>query len=248
MEWSDEGIVIGARRHGESGLILELMTRAHGRHFGLVHGGRSRSRAAFLQPGNLVEAVWRARLDEHLGVFRIEPLKLRAGEFLNSPLSLYGIATLAAQLRQLPERDPHPRLYETLAHLVDNLADPDLAPTLFVLFELSLLSEFGFGLDLSRCAATGSQEDLAFVSPRTGRAVSAKAGEPWRERLLPLPGFLIGKSRANRPGAQELREAFALTGHFLERFVFAQAEGHLPEERARFLALAAPESEQSRDY
>ena len=176
MQWSDEGIVLGVRRHGESSVIVELMTREHGRHLGLVHGGRSRSRQPTLQPGNLVQATWRARLDEHLGTFQIEGLKLRAGEFMASPLALYGLATLSHLLRNLPERDPHATLYETLTTLLDNLTDPDLAPPLFVQFELTILAEFGFGLDLTSCAASGAQDDLVYVSPKSGRAVKPEKG------------------------------------------------------------------------
>src|SRR6478735_6654898 len=242
MQWSDEGIVLGVRRHGESSVIVELMTREHGRHLGLVHGGRSRSRQPTLQPGNLVQATWRARLDEHLGTFQIEGLKLRAGEFMASPLALYGLATLSHLLRNLPERDPHAALYATLTTLLDNLTDPDLAPPLFVQFELTILAEFGFGLDLTSCAASGAQDDLVYVSPKSGRAVSALAGEPYKDRLLRLPSFLIGQSRANRPPADEIRDAFALTDFFLRQFVFEPQGTAAPAERARFIALATQEA------
>jgi DNA repair protein RecO (recombination protein O) len=241
MQWSDEGIVLGVRRHGESSVIAELMTREHGRHLGLVHGGRSRARPPTLQPGNLVQVTWRARLDEHLGTYQIEGLKLRAGELISSPLALYGLATLSHLLRNLPERDPHTALYETLTTLMDNLTDPDLAPPLFVLFELSILAEFGFGLDLTSCAATGTQDNLVYVSPKSGRAVSADAGEPYKDRLLRLPSFLIGRSRANRPRPDEIRDAFALTDFFLHQHVFGPNGGSAPPERARFIDLATPE-------
>ncbi len=238
MQWSDEGVVLGVRKHGESSVILELMTREHGRHLGLVQGGRSRTRQPVLQPGNLVQATWRARLDEHLGIFQIEGLKLRAAEFIASPMALYGLATLSHLLRNLPERDPHPVLYETLATLVDNLTDADLAPTLFVAFELSILAEFGFGLDLASCAATGTRENLVYVSPKSGRAVSAVAGEPYKDRLLRLPSFLIGQSRTNNPRANDIRDAFALTDFFLQQYVFEPQGRAAPAERARFIALA----------
>jgi DNA repair protein RecO (recombination protein O) len=246
MQWSDEGVVLGVRKYGESSVILELMTREHGRHLGLVQGGRSRARQPVLQPGNLVQATWRARLDEHLGTYQIEGLKLRASEFMASPLALYGLATLSHLLRYLPERDPHAALYETLTTLVDNLTDPDLAPPLFVLFELSILAEFGFGLDLSSCAATGTQENLAYVSPKSGRAVSALAGEPYKDRLFRLPSFLIGQSRANRPRADEIRDAFALTDFFLHQHVFEPRGQSAPAERARFIALATPDDDRAR--
>jgi DNA repair protein RecO (recombination protein O) len=238
MQWTDEGIVVGVRKHGESSVILELMTREHGRHLGLVHGGRSKTLQPVLQPGNSVQATWRARLDEHLGTYQVEGLGLRAAHLMGSPLALYGLATLAHLLRYLPERDPHPALYETLEVLVDHLDDPDLAPALFVRFELAILAEFGFGLDLSSCAATGSPNDLTFVSPRSGRAVSTAAGEPYKDRLLKLPGFLIGQSKANRPREEEIRDGFALTDFFLHQNVFEPRGQAAPAERARFVALA----------
>ncbi len=235
MQWTDEAIVLGARRHGESALILEVMTPAHGRHLGLAHGGRSRAMQPVLQPGNTVQATWRARLDEHLGTFTLEAGTLRAARFLAAPLALYGLAALAALLRVLPERDPHPRLYESLTVLVDHLDDRDIAPALFVRFELALLAELGFGLDLTRCAATGSREDLVYVSPRSGGAVSAAAGAAYRDRLLALPGFLTGESD---PAPADVAAGFALTEFFLRRHVFEPRGEDLPEERRRLAAAA----------
>jgi DNA repair protein RecO (recombination protein O) len=239
MQWSADGIVLGARKHGESGVILELMTREHGRHLGLVHGGRSKMLQPVLQPGNTVHATWRARLDEHLGTFQVEAGESRAARFIASPLALYGVATMAALLRMLPERDPHGALYETLTVLVEHLDDPDLAPALFVRFELAILAELGFGLDLTRCAATGQTHDLAYVSPKSARAVGAQAGEPYKDRLLKLPGFLIGQSRANRPAVADIAAGFALTDFFLRQHVFEPRGIAPPEERARFVALAS---------
>ncbi|MBZ6076911.1 DNA repair protein RecO [Microvirga puerhi] len=241
MQWTDEGIVLGARKHGETSVILELMTREHGRHLGLVHGGRSKSLQPVLQPGNSVHATWRARLDEHLGNFQVEGLDMRAAHLMGSPLALYGLATMAHLVRCLPERDPHEALYETLAVLVDHLDDPDLAPALFVRFELAMLAELGFGLDLSSCAATGARNDLIYVSPKSGRAVSAAAGEAYKDRLLRLPGFLIGQSRSNRPAEADIRDGFALTDFFLHQNVFDPRGQSAPEERARFVALATAE-------
>src|SRR5215212_11360806 len=238
MQWTDEGVVLGARKHGESSLILELMTRAHGRHLGLVHGGRSKILQPVLQSGNTVQATWRARLDEHLGTYQVEGRDQRAARFIASPLALYGLASLAALLRLLPERDPHPALFDTVSVLTDHLDDPDLAPALFVRFELAILAELGFGLDLSRCAATDTTEDLAYVSPKSGRAVCAMAGEPYRDRLLALPGFLIRQQRSNHPAQEEIADGFRLTGFFLRQNVFEPRGESLPEERARFVALA----------
>src|SRR5271157_5971843 len=180
MEWRDEGLVIGVRRHGEHSAIVEAMTRSHGRHFGLVRGGRSSRLTAALQPGNSLGLVWRARLDEHLGAFAVEPLSARAGRLMGSALALAGLAWLAALARCLPERDPHEAVYETLTLIAERLDDAAIAAALVARFEAQILAECGFRLDLSRCAATGAVEDLAYVSPKSGRAVSLKAGEPWR--------------------------------------------------------------------
>jgi len=238
MQWADEGIVLGARKHGETSVILELLTREHGRHLGLLQGGRSKKLQAVIQPGNGVHAVWRARLDEHLGSYQIEGGDLRAARFMNSSLALYGLATLSTLLRLLPERDPHPALFETADVLMDHLDDPHIGPALFVRFEVAILAELGYGLDLTSCAATGSREDLIYVSPRSGRAVSAQAGEPYKDKLLRLPGFLIGRSTANRPRHEDLEAGFALTDFFLHQHVFAPRGQAAPQERARMVALA----------
>ena len=178
MQWTDEGVVLGVRKHGESSIILELMTRGHGRHLGLVHGGRSKSLQPVLQPGNTVQATWRARLDEHLGTYQVEGLKLRAARIdglVHWPSTAWRRSPHL--LRYLPERDPHFALYETLTVLVDHLDDPDLAPALFVRFELAMLTELGFGLDLSSCAATGSERDLdlCLAEERPGRVRRGRA-------------------------------------------------------------------------
>ncbi|MBX3570113.1 MAG: DNA repair protein RecO, partial [Rhizobiaceae bacterium] len=168
MEWRDEGIILGTRRHGETSVILEVMTRAHGRHLGLVRGGRSRKQQPVLQAGNRVDLTWRARLDEHLGSFQAEPVTLNAARLFDSAAAVYGLQVLAAHLRLIPERDAHPALFELLAVLVDHLDDAAVAGELVARFELMVLEELGFGLDLSECAATGSRTDLVYVSPRSG--------------------------------------------------------------------------------
>lgn len=239
MEWRDEGIVIGLRRHGETSSIVEAMTRAHGRHMGLVRGGRSSRLGAALQPGNSLGLVWRARLDEHLGEYRIEPLNLRAGRMLASALALAGLGYLGALLRLLPERDPHEGLFDALAVIVDHLDNPSLAPALVARFEARILSESGYALDLEACAATGAREDLIYVSPKSGRAVSARAGEPWRDRLLPLPAFLRPGVDAPTPDSAAVADAFRLTGFFLVRDLFAPRGQSLPDSRRAFLAAAA---------
>ena len=239
MHWTDDGLVLGARKHGESSVILELMTRAHGRHLGLVHGGRSKRLQAVLQPGNSVHATWRARLDEHLGTYTVEAGELRSAGFLGSPLALYGLGAMAATLRLLPERDPHAALYDTAMVLVEHLHEPDVAPALFVRFEVAVLAEFGFGLDLASCAATGQERDLVYVSPKSGRAVSADAGEPYKDKLLSLPAFLRRETVLQAPSLDEIKAGFALTEYFLRARVFAPRSLDLPEERARFVSLAA---------
>lgn len=237
MQWTDEGIIIGTRRHGETSLIVELMTSAHGRHLGLVRGGRSRRVQPTLQPGNSVNATWRARLDGHLGHYTIEGTTQRAARLIEGATGLYGLQTLAALLRLLPERDSHPKLYDGLAAILDYLDDPVIAGGLIVRFELKLLDDLGFGLDLSECAATGGNDDLAYVSPKTGRAVSRSAGEPYHDRLLRLPAFLLEAPSEARPDAQAVAEAFHLTGYFLARHVYEPRALEPPEARAAFLSL-----------
>jgi len=236
MEWQDEGIVIGVRRLGEGDVILEAMTREHGRHLGVVRGGRSRRMQPALQAGNSCELVWRARIDEQLGQFALEPTQLRAASLMGSSTALYAIATLGALLRLLPERDPHPELYETLVIVLDALQQPALAAPLMVRFELALLGELGFGLDLLECAATGQTDDLIYVSPTSGRAVSAGAGEPYKDRLFALPAFLK-QSNVEFPDAQAIAQGLALTGYFLERHLFGPRGIPVPEARSAFVAL-----------
>ena len=236
MEWRDDGIILGVRRHGETGAIVELMTRAHGRALGLVRGGRSRRQQTALQPGNSVDAVWRARLEEQLGMFVIEPTKARAGALMESGAALNGLQHVGALLRLLPERDPHAALYETLELIADHLHEPRIAPALVARFELAMLAELGFGLDLSECVATGTRDDLIYVSPRSGRAVSRLAGAPYAERLLPLPHFLSEADKTGTPSRQDVLDGFRLTGFFLERDVFAPRGVAAPDARAAFLA------------
>jgi DNA repair protein RecO (recombination protein O) len=235
MEWRDEGIILGTRRHGETSAILEVMTAAHGRHLGLVRGGRSRKQQPVLQAGNRVELIWRARLDEHLGSFQVEPLEHNAARLFASGAAVHGLQVLAAHLRLLPERDPHDILYRTLAVVLEHLDQPENAGELMVRFELLVLEELGFGLDLTRCAATGSLDDLAFVSPKSGRAVSRQAGDPWRDRMLALPAFLAPGSRVQADLA-ELEAAFLMTGYFLQRHVYEPRGMIEPDARSGFMA------------
>jgi DNA repair protein RecO (recombination protein O) len=235
MEWHDEGIILGTRRHGETSVILEVMTRAHGRHMGLVRGGRSRRQQPLMQAGNRVDLIWRARLDEHLGIFQAEAIEMNAARLMDSAVAVHGLQLLAAHLRLLPERDAHEGLYETLGIILAHLDDADAAGELMARFELLVLDELGFGLDLSQCAATGIRTDLVYVSPKSGRAVSREAGAPWHERMLALPAFLNrGADRRADPAA--LAEAFRLTGFFLARHVYEARGMEEPGARAGFLA------------
>ena len=235
MEWTDEGIVIGTRRHGEANAIAELMTREHGRHLGLVRGGAGSRMRPILQPGNRVTATWRARLDEHLGSYVVEGLELPAASFLAASHAVYGVTHLGALCRLLPERDPHQLIHEALAGVLDRLLDPHRAGPDVVRFELQLLSELGFGLDLERCAATGATADLVYVSPKSGRAVSGEAGRPWQDKLLRLPAFLGQAEAGIVPSAADLADGFAVTGFFLLRHVFEPRGAALPDARGSFV-------------
>jgi DNA repair protein RecO (recombination protein O) len=228
MEWTDDGIVLGVRRHGESSAIAELLTRAHGRHLGLVRGGAGSRMRPLLQPGNSVRAIWRARLDEHLGTFAVEGTRLRAATLLSVSHAAYGVTHLAALARLLPERDPHEDIYDMLDRTLDDFDDAGDAAVHVVKFELAMLAELGFGLDLDNCAATGETTDLIYVSPKSGGAVSRAAGEPWRDRLLRLPPFLReGEERGNDWSDQDLLDGFKLTGLFLLRHVLEpRGQGH----------------------
>lgn len=237
MQWQDEGIVLGIKRHGESNAIAEIMTREHGRHLGLVRGGRSRRMQPVLQPGNGVAVTWRARLDQHLGSFQIEPVDLRAARLMETATGVYGVQAMGALLRLLPERDPHAHLYQALGIILNNLHQPIDAGELFVRFEIAVLDDLGFGLDLSRCAATGTVEQLRYVSPKSGRAVSRNAGIPWQDKLLALPSFLADGSK-QAADSESLKDAFELTGFFLNRHVYEPRGMEMPDARSGFIQAA----------
>jgi DNA repair protein RecO (recombination protein O) len=234
MQWTDEGIVLGVKRHGEANAILELMTSAHGRHLGMVRGGAGSRMRPVLQPGNVVGVVWRARLDEHLGHYAVEALRLRADVVFGAAHAVYGVTHIAALVRLLPERDPHPEVHSALDQLLGQIASAEAVAAMAVRFELQLLAELGFGLDLSECAATGVNTDLVYVSPKSGRAVSRAAGEPWRDRLFRLPAFLADPDAV--PTADDIADGFMLTGHFLTVHLFDPRGATMPPERERFIA------------
>lgn len=236
MEWRERALILGVRRHGETSVVVELMTPSRGRHLGLVRGGRSRRQQPLLQPGNEVEATWRARLDEHLGAFTLEPLVLRAASLMADPLALHGVQLLAAHLRLLAERESHMRLYQDVLGLLAAFEGRSEDGPGLLRFEMTLLEELGFGLDLDSCAVTGASEGLAYVSPKTGRAVTAEAGEPWKDRLLPLPPCL---TQPGIVGLDDLMAGFRLTGHFLSRhFWEPRAMGEPESRRAYLMALS----------
>lgn len=232
MEWSDRAIVLSARRHGEGGAILSLLCETQGRHAGMLRGAGSPRLRGVSEPGTLVEALWRARLADHLGNWQLEPLQHFAADVLDEPLRLAALQSVCALAdAALPERESHADVFYATEALLQALSGPFWA-ALLVKWETKLLESLGFGLDLQRCAATGATGNLAFVSPRTGRAVSLEAAGPYRERLLPLPGFLIGQGAAE---PAQILDGLRLTGHFLLRHVFEVTHRTLPAARTRFV-------------
>ncbi|MFM1814340.1 MAG: repair protein RecO [Pseudomonadota bacterium] len=240
MQWTDEAIVISIRAHGETTAIVDFFTREHGRCAALVHGGRSRRLRPVLQIGNHVDLTWKARLAEQLGYANVELRRGYAAEAMEDAARLTALSSMAALARLLPERDPHPNLFEVSLFVLSFLDDDSAWPALYARWELLLLDELGFGLDLANCAATNTNDDLIYVSPKSGRAVSASAGEPYRDRLLKLPAFL-------RPGGSlarqsDISDALKLTGHFLDARIFRPGETIMPEVRTRLAALIARQS------
>ncbi|MGF1447720.1 MAG: DNA repair protein RecO [Pikeienuella sp.] len=235
MEWRDEGILLSVRRHGERAAVIEVLTAEHGRHSGLVQGGGGVKLAAVLQPGASLALTWRARLEEHLGSLKVEPIRSRAAPIMADRGKLAALNAMAAlALTTLAEREPCGELYTSALAFVDAMADGAWDwPASYAKWELTLLATLGFGLDLTRCAASGLRSDLAFVSPRTGRAVSRSSGSIWADKLLPLPSFLIGPSQ---PNTAAVREALRLTGFFLETWMLPSfGQEALPAARQRFL-------------
>jgi DNA repair protein RecO (recombination protein O) len=233
MEWTDDAIVIATRPHGETSAVVTVLTREHGRHAGLVRGGAGKQARGAIQPGNRLQVTWKARLEEQLGNFAWELQSTEGTRWLADAGRLAAVSSACALIEAtLPERESHPGAYAGFGALLGKLVEADWAGH-YVRWELDLLAELGYGLDLSRCAATGTNDDLAFVSPRSGRAVSLSAGEPYRDRLLAMPRFL---GTGEMPEPEELWAGLTLTGHFLERWVFAAIGKALPPARARLVA------------
>jgi DNA repair protein RecO (recombination protein O) len=238
MEFEDDAFVLSARAHGEAGAIVELLTRRHGKYAAHVAGGASRKMKPFLQPGAQVIARFRARVSEQLGSATLEPVGEGPAALFDDPLALFGLqAAAAVAAGALPEREPHPGAYHAFEALTGALAHVEIWPAVFVRFEAGLLQDLGFGLDLSKCAATGALDDLIYVSPRTGRAVSRQAGEPYKDRMLPLPPFMLGAQAGLGPG--DVGAGLALTGHFLEAFIFNPLNRPLPPARVWLLERLA---------
>ncbi len=233
MRWADDGIFLAGRPHGETSVIANIFTRGNGRVMGLVKGGRSRRLRPLLQTGNRLAVEWRARLDDQLGVYTVEMLDANAARALDDQLALAGVNSIAALLQVLPERDPHPALFEAARECLARAGDGAFAAAI-VRFELRFLGELGFGLDLTKCASTGQTDELIYVSPRSGQAISREAGAPYHEKLLPLPAFLKYATETVAPTAQEIAAGFAMTGYFLDARVFSDGAHPMPRAREEF--------------
>ncbi len=233
MEWQGDGLILNTRKHGENSAIVNVLTREKGRHMGLVRGGRSRTMRPVLQAGNLVHVVWRARLEDHLGAFSVDPHRMIVAGIIDDVHRLAGLTTITTLAGLLPEREPHPGIYDASLLLIEHLQDDAIWPAVLVKWEMGLLEELGFGLDLAKCAVSGETERLTHVSPRTGRAVCAREAEPWKDKLLALPPFVTGSS-ASASNA-EIVQGLKLTGHFLARHIFEPRGVSAPEQRQRIL-------------
>ncbi|WP_299790888.1 DNA repair protein RecO [uncultured Marivita sp.] len=241
MDWRDTGILLSSRRHGESAMIIDVFTPERGRHAGVVRGGASRKIAPILQPGAQLDLAWRARLEDHLGSFTVELQRSRAAIAMQNRTTLAGLnAALALLAYVLPEREAHPKLYAHTQNLLDLIDQSELWPLAYLRWEAALLDDLGYGLDLTCCAVTGSTDDLMYISPKSGRAVSAKGAGDWADRLLPLPDALKGEGAAEDA---DIATALAATGYFLEHKLAAEQIGKpLPAARARYIDLLARKS------
>ena len=233
IEWREEGMVLSVRRHGENDAILEALTHDHGRHAGVVRGGGGRRLAPLMQPGAQLSFTWRARIADHLGHFAVEPVRSRAA-VLSDGLALAGLSSMTSLLSfALPERAAQPGLYEAPLTVADLMEADSLWPLAYLRWEMGLLDRLGFGLDLTRCAISGTRDDLAYVSPKSGRAVARDAAGEWADRLLPLPLCMMGQGPATIP---EIVQGLRITGHFLEnRLAPSLGDRPLPVARERLV-------------
>ncbi len=233
MDWREEGLLLVTRRHGESAAIIEVLTEHHGRHAGIVRGGASRKMAAVLQPGTQLDVTWRARLEDHLGTFSVEPLQSRA-HLMSDRRTLAGLNALTGLLSYaLPEREAHAALYRQTLTVLE-LMDGDFWPLAYLRWELSLLEELGFGLDLSQCAVSGATTDLTYISPKSGRAVSTGSAGEWSNKLLPFSPALTGQSA----DPDDIKSGLKVTGHFLStRLAPSLGTKPLPQARQRLMDL-----------
>ncbi|MEO9862467.1 MAG: DNA repair protein RecO [Yoonia sp.] len=234
ISWTDDAALLATRPFGETSVIIEVFSEEHGRHAGVVRGGTSRKVAPLLQPGAQLSVTWKARLDQHLGSFTVEPIRSRAAAAMGDRLSLAGLNAVCGLLTMvLPEREAHAPLYDRTMGLLDLLGQTDIWPLAYLRWEQALLEEMGFGMDLSACAVRGVNEDLAFVSPKSGKAVSRDAAGEWADRLLALPPVLAGKGDAT---PDEIVKALATTGYFIEnRLIKSLGDRPMPAARARLL-------------
>jgi DNA repair protein RecO (recombination protein O) len=233
--WNDQGIVLGVRGHGEGGAVATLLTERHGKYAGYVHGGHSSQRLrAQLQPGTLAQVEWSAQTIEQLGTFSIEDSQSVNPAFLDDAAALCALQSVCALTdRSVPERESHPALFAGTSAFLGVLGyGRNVWGAALVFWELALLREMGFGLDLSKCVATGETEDLHYVSPKSGGAVSEGAAGQYKDRLLPLPGFLRGEGQASEA---DILAGLKLSGHFIEHRLFAQTTHILPEARQRLI-------------
>lgn len=236
MEWSDTGVILSARAHGEGHAVADILSPDQGRWAGLVYGGSGRSKSHILQPGNRVQALWRGRGEDSLGHFTLEVEDAVAARMLENRLALTALsAACTLAVLCLPDRERHPRVYAGLNILIDQFEDEEIWPALFAKWELGLLGDLGFGLTLDRCAATGAREELVYVSPRSACAVNREAGEPYKDRLLPLPPFLKGEAGEVSPS--DALAALTTTGHFVETRILHLSNQTLPQARITMIEL-----------
>ncbi len=248
MHWTDEAIVLSSRKHGETSAVARVFSQKHGLSAGVVRGVHSKANRGVIQPGNLVSATWQARLSEHLGAFKCELLEANAAGLMNDAARLAALTSICAVIESsLPERHPYPKLYGIFEAFLATLRSDEGWPEAYVKLELSLLAETGFGLDLSQCAGGGATENLMYVSPKSGRAVSAEAGEPYKEKLLALPAFLLPPPPAGGGGSKETLAGLRLTGYFLEHWLLAPHNRKLPPARGRLVQTLQQEAKINAD-